>query len=133
MFGMMHRQMGVNPLDVAFHLRCSLLPLTAIVTVAAPSMFPSVSHPLGTDFDPHVRARLSLALHFLGGIGRGRPDHPLISLGPGLCNFRGLDAAGGRHHLSRTDVHCEYQLAWRLALFPVSQKAHQHFGDSLDR
>lgn len=94
-------------------------------------MFLSVSHRLGTVFDPHSHLRLYLALRFLDGIGRGRPDHPLISLD--LCNFRGLDAAGGHHHLSKTDVHCEYQLVRRLALFPVSQKAHQHSEDNLDR
>jgi hypothetical protein len=125
--------MGINPLDVAFHLRYSLFPLTAIATVAAPSKFPSVPHPLGTGFDPHSHDCLYLALRFLDDIGRGHPDHPLISLGPGPCNFRGLDAAGGHRHLSRTDVHCEYQLARRWALFPVSQKAHRHFEDSLDR
>ena len=133
MLGMMHTQMTVNPFDVAFHLCYSVPPLTAIVTVAAPSMFPSVSHPSGTGFDHHSHVRLYLALRFLDGIGRGRPDHPLISLGPDLCNFRGLDARGGHHHLSRTDVHCEYQLVQRLALFPVSQKAYQHFEDNLAR
>jgi hypothetical protein len=133
MLGMMHTQMGVNPLDVAFHLRYSVPPLTATATAAAPSMFPSVPHRSGAGFDPHSHVRLYFALRFLDGIGRGRPDHPLISLGPDLCNFRGLDAAGGHHHLSRTDVHFEYQLVQRLALFPVSQKAHQHFEDNLDR
>ncbi len=133
MLGMVHMQIGVSPLYVAFHLHHSLAPLTAIATVGAPAMSPCVFHLLGTGFDPHSRARVHLALHFLDDIGRGRPDHPLISLGPDLCNFRELDAVGGHHHLSRTDVRREYQLAQRLALFPASQKAHQHFEDNLDK
>ena len=103
----------VNPLDVAFHLRHPWPPPTAIATVAGPSMFLCFSRPLRTGFGPHSRARVHLALHFLGDIGRGHPDHPLISRGHDLCHFRGLGAAGAHHHLSRTDVRREHRLARR--------------------
>jgi hypothetical protein len=130
---MIHTQMCVNPLGVAFHHRYPLLPMTEIATVAAPSTFPSALHPLRTGLGHHSHVLLYLVQYFVDGIARGLPDHPLIYLGPGLCNFRGLDAAGDHHYLSRTDVHCEYQLVRRLALFPVFQKAHQHIEDNLDR
>jgi hypothetical protein len=130
---MMHTQIGVNPLDVAFHLRHFFPPLTAIASVAAPLMSSCISHPLRTGFHPHSHAHVHLALRFLSDTGHGRPDHPLVSLRPYLYNFRGPDAADGHHHLSRTDVHREYQLAWRSAQFPVSQKAHQRFEDNLDK
>ena len=96
-------------------------------------MFLCFSRPLRAGFDPHSLARVHLALHFLGDIGRGRPDHPLISRGHDLCNFRGLDAAGAHHHLSRTDDRREHRLARRLALFPVSPKPHQQIEDNLDK
>ena len=96
-------------------------------------MFLCFSRPLRTGFDPQSRARVHFALHFLGDVGRGRPDHPLISRGHEPCNFRGLDAAGAHHHPSRTDVRREHRLAQRLALFPVSLKPHRRIEDNLDK
>lgn len=122
-----HANGGVKPCDVAFHLRHSLHPQTAIATatVAAPFAIPCVYRPLRTDFDHHSYAPVHLALHSSGHTARGNP------LGPDLHNFRGHAAVDVRH--LATDVRHGRQLGLRLALFPVSQKMNQRFEDNLGR
>ena len=121
--GIQYANGGVNPLDVAFHLRHFLHPWTATATVAAPFVAPCVYHPFQTDAD---HAHVHFALHSLDHTARGGPDH----LGLGLHNFRGHAAAGGLH-LARIDVRPERQRERRLAPSHVSQDVDQRFGDSL--
>jgi len=119
------------PLDVAFHLRHSLRPRTATATVATPFVIPCVYHPSRTDLDHHSYTHVHLALYSLDHTARGGPDHLLNSLGIDLHDLRGHAAVDGHRLAKMTDVHRESQLAWRLALFPVSQKGREYFEDSL--
>lgn len=121
---------GVIPLDVAFHLRHSLCPLTVTATVATPFAIPYLHHHLRTDFVHHSYTRVHLALYSLDHTACGRLDRHL-NLGLDLHNFRGHAVAGGRYLARITDAHREYQLARHLALSPVLQKVRECFWDSL--